>query len=223
MLLMCRHNRPSLLDIYLAGSKNSCGLKPDQQLADLAKDSPRRGLKSNISLQSQSFLRIMDVAQWYAISLGCVVTLPVAVRLVSATLKAKCGAFYIRKYLVLPRLFRGYNKLSRLDVFILLLFLGCNVLCLTININDVPEFTKRSGVISVVNLVPLSLGSHMNFLFSFSGLSLPTCARFHRWLGRIALCEGLIHVAAAIPRHKLNLHTTSDIGGLAVCISTRRQ
>jgi hypothetical protein len=159
----------------------------------------------------------MEISQWYAVALGCVVALPVAIRLVLVTLVPTCGAFYIRKRLVYPRPFRGHIRLNGLDFILILAFLAGNAVCLAIDVKDISQLAKRSGVVSVINLLPLSLGADMNLIVSISGMSLPAYAKFHRWLGRVALGEGLIHVAAATSYHKLNLRTTSGVGTLTVC------
>lgn len=162
----------------------------------------------------------MDITQWYAVSLGCLVALPIIARLFfSITIVRIYGAFYVRKYMIYPqihRYLRRSGKVTRFDLLVLLAFLVGNALCLAINVKGIPEFTKRSGLVSIINLMPLSLGATMNFIISLCGISLPAYAKIHRWLGRVAIVEGLIHVAAAASYRKPNLHTLPDVAALIV-------
>ncbi|KAH7108739.1 hypothetical protein B0J11DRAFT_390362, partial [Dendryphion nanum] len=81
-------------------------------------------------------------------------------------------------------------------------------------VKSVPEFTKRSGLISIINLMPLSLGANMNLIMSHCGISLPTYAKIHRWLERVAIVESLTHVAVAVSYRRPNLHTPSNVAAL---------
>ncbi|KAH7111270.1 ferric reductase transmembrane component 3 [Dendryphion nanum] len=144
----------------------------------------------------------MDITQWYAVSLGCLVGLPIIGRLFfSITIVRTYGTFYLRKHITYPQIHRYLRRSG-------------NALCLAINVKGVPEFIKRSGLISIINIMPLSLGANMNLIVSRCGISLPTYAKLHQWLGRVAIVEGLIHVAVAVSYRRLNLHTLSDVAAL---------
>jgi len=56
----------------------------------------------------------------------------------------------------------------------------------------------------------------MNIVASRCGVGLRAYARMHRWLGRVALMEGIIHFAAAWPTYNPNFDTLSEITGLVV-------
>jgi hypothetical protein len=165
----------------------------------------------------------MDITQWYAVSLGCLVGLPIIARLFfSITIVRIYGIIYLRKHVTYPqihRYLRRSSKVTRLDLLILSAFLIGNALCLGINPKGIPDFTKRSGLISVINLMPLSLGASMNLIVSLCGISLPTYAKLHRWLGRVAIIEGLIHVATAVSYRRPNLHTLPDVAALTVSVA----
>ncbi|KAI1382607.1 uncharacterized protein F4822DRAFT_435284 [Hypoxylon trugodes] len=68
---------------------------------------------------------------------------------------------------------------------------------------------------SIINLIPLFLGGCMNVIADCCGISLRTYARIHRSLGRVAILEGLIHVAVAILNHLPNLEHVADRAALA--------
>jgi hypothetical protein len=164
----------------------------------------------------------MDITQWYAISLGCLVGLAIIGRLLfSITIVRIYGTFYLRKHITYPQIHRYLRRpgnVTRLDLLVLSTFLVGNAVCLSINVKGVPEFIERSGLISIINLMPLSPGANMNLIVSLWGIRLPTYAKLHRWLGRVAIVEGLIHATVAVSYHKPNLHTLSDVAALTVSI-----
>lgn len=90
------------------------------------------------------------------------------------------------------------------------------VVCTTIGVHDISGLRRRSGMIAMINLVPLSPGAHMNFLVNFCGIRLGDYGRIHRWLGRMAIVEGIVHTVAALSMKRPDLDMLSDIGGLMV-------
>jgi hypothetical protein len=101
-------------------------------------------------------------------------------------------------------------------VVIIIAFLVGNVLYITIRVKDVPRLTRRSGLISIIILMPLLLEGYMNLIANYCGIRLSSYARMHRWLGRVAIVQGLVHTAAAVSLQKPDLYIPSDIGGLII-------
>jgi len=164
----------------------------------------------------------MDIPKWYAIALGSLILLYVVACLffAIASLIQAYGKLYFLKYLFypqIPRYLRRSRKTTRFDVLILLAFLIANTLALTIDIKkDTDRFIKRSGLISVINLMPLFIGGQMNIVASRCGVGLRAYTRIHRLLGRIAVLEGFIHVVASFSSNKFNFRTQTSIAGLIV-------
>jgi hypothetical protein len=170
----------------------------------------------------------MDITQWYAMALGSLVVLfhvshPLLLMMrISGTYIASS----FLKHLYHPRVrlhIRGSNryigfssKTTRFDVLLVVLFLVGNAVCLSIEVKDVTNLTKRSGLLCIINLVPLALGEHMNLVASFCGVRLRAYASMHEWLGRVVMAEGLIHSVAAISSQHLNLQSTFAIAELMV-------
>jgi hypothetical protein len=163
----------------------------------------------------------MDVTQWYAIALGGLFALPFITCLILAIIK-KTGPYtklHFLKHVYYPQVhkyLRGSEKTTRFDLGLICVFLVGIVLCTSIRVRDISALARRSGLISIINLIPLSLGSHMNLIASCYGISLGTYGRIHRWLGRVAIVEGLIHTAAAASLKKPSFRKLPDIGGLTV-------
>jgi len=163
----------------------------------------------------------MEIGRWYALALASLIVLPVTLGVFSflATLLRRISRHYFLRHLVyvrIPRHIKGFDKVIRLDLFLLSLIVLANTLALVIGVNDVASFTKRSGLISVINLTPLYLGGQMNLLASGCGISLGVYAKTHRWLGRVALIEGLVHVIATLPTRRPNLNVRADVAAIIV-------
>ena len=67
-----------------------------------------------------------------------------------------------------------------------------------------------------MNLVPLALGSHMNSIVSSYGLGYEAYNAIHRWIGRVAMIEGVIHVILAVVSQTPNLHSSTQVAALVV-------
>ncbi|CAK7242615.1 MAG: hypothetical protein STHCBS139747_004111 [Sporothrix thermara] len=93
---------------------------------------------------------------------------------------------------------------SRLQLFFLAGYFATNVAFCLIDIQYHSNFAtaagqlrNRSGVMSVVNMVPLFLlAGRNNPLIPLLGMSFDTFNLLHRWFGRIAILEALMHTLA---------------------------
>ena len=104
--------------------------------------------------------------------------------------------------------------MTRFDVILIaVLFIG-NVICTTVGVKDIPNLIGRTGLISIVNLMPLPLGGHMNLIASRCGISLEAYVSIHRWLAMAGIVEGLVHTAIAASHLKLNLQVISGVAEL---------
>ncbi|EXJ56217.1 uncharacterized protein A1O5_12673 [Cladophialophora psammophila CBS 110553] len=184
----------------------------------------------------------MDITQWYAIGLSGLVGLYVVtfalitiskkiiprVKLLFLLVLAglmKIGTYAKRRFLQhvyypqTHRYLRGSEKITRFDLLVTITFLVGVVVCTVIQVQNIPGLRRRSGLISIINIIPLSLGAHMNLLANVCGIRLGAYGRIHRWLGRVAIVEGLIHTATAVSLKRPNWHMLPDIGGLTATIS----
>jgi DMSO/TMAO reductase YedYZ heme-binding membrane subunit len=85
--------------------------------------------------------------------------------------------------------------------------------------DDRTKILQRTGLLSLVNLIPLALGSHMNSVVSCCGLGYEAYSAIHRWIGRVAVIEGVIHVILAVVSQTPNLHSSTQIAALVVSLS----
>ncbi|KAM5341397.1 hypothetical protein ACJ41O_014428 [Fusarium nematophilum] len=96
------------------------------------------------------------------------------------------------------------------------MFLVANAVALSAGVGNVNSFIRRSGLISVINLVPLFLGGQMNIIASRCGIGLRAYTRIHRWLGAVAIIEGLLHAIVSVSRQIPDLKRRTDVAGIVV-------
>jgi hypothetical protein len=163
----------------------------------------------------------MDVTKWYTVALGCFVALFFSSYhlLRIARISHTYPAFRFFKHLYYPlvhRYLRGSSKTTRFDAALIFILLAGNTACLIVGWKDVATLVGRLGVMSTINLVPLTLGEHMNFVANCCGVSLGAYSRMHEWIGLVAILEGLIHAVAAVLSQPFNPHTRFGIEALVV-------
>jgi hypothetical protein len=140
----------------------------------------------------------MDSTRWYSAGLmdfiiSCILFF--ALSLALTCLRRIHLTYYFLKYVFyrqIPRCLRGPSTITGFEALLFLLFLGSNVLCVFIGFKD-SSVIKRMGIMSVINLVPLALGGHMNFIVSRCKIGPQSYERMHRWVGKVAIVQGLIH------------------------------
>lgn len=107
---------------------------------------------------------------------------------------------------------------TRFQAFFLLAYVVANVVFCTYMIDYkaksmLSEFRNRTGVLAVVNMVPLFiLAGRNNPLIGLLGISFDTFNLIHRWLGRIVVIESVAHTAAWMIG-KINTPVTDPRGG----------
>lgn len=143
----------------------------------------------------------MNATSWYALALGALVLGPVLVSTLatlSSVVRSRGKRFFLQYlyYPQPPKWLRGSARATWFDHIVLLVFIIANTIAMSVRVNGLADFRRRSGTIPLVNLVPLFLGGRMDLMSRF-GIGLQTYARMHRWIGRVAIAECLIHAIAA--------------------------
>ncbi|CAK7237495.1 hypothetical protein SBRCBS47491_009996, partial [Sporothrix bragantina] len=163
----------------------------------------------------------MDVSQWYAIVFSSLLASAAVVYLFIFAASRVTTATWVRKLACrnVPAVLQGSDMAAWLDYAVLFVFLLANVLVLAIGNRDAADFVRRSASLSLANLVPLFLGSQMNSVANVLGLRLRAYSRMHRWLGRVAVVEGLVHMIAAVVLHKPDVRQRADVAGIIAAIA----
>ena len=155
----------------------------------------------------------MNPIEWYYIVICALLGLPCLV-FAFVTLAEAAKSFLFRS-----RLHRCFGTLAlwlEPDVLLSLLFVVANVVPMAYGVKDAGTFMQNSGRITIAGLVPLSLGGQISPIPNAIGLRFDTFAKFHRWLGRLTIIEGIIHVVFAWSLHLPDARASQSIAGIIV-------
>jgi len=169
----------------------------------------------------------MNITQWYAIVLGGLAALCIVSYVLWSAFKFLhvYATFYFLKYLFYPQIhrrLRGPSKTTGFDAALIIAFLVANICCISIGVQDIKQLMQRMALMSTINLVPLAIGGQMNIIASHCGLTLNDWNHMHRWLGTVAVVEGLVHSIVAAASEGLNVHISSQVAGLTVSLQASR-
>jgi len=103
--------------------------------------------------------------------------------------------YHFLKHVFYPQADKYIRGTTRYHALLALALLAGNVVCL---MDDCIKILQRTGLLSIVNFVPLALGSHMNSVVSCRGLGYEAYNIIHRWMGRVTMIEGVIHVILTV-------------------------
>ena len=124
----------------------------------------------------------------------------------------------ISEHLIYPTILRQgkyIGRWSRCDILLLLAYFVINISCILVPLPDIHQVCRRSGTLSVINLVLVFAAPHLSFLADLLGLSLHSCRRFHASAGSAAFLLAVCHaVFAAV--WKLDLEKPRDLFALIV-------
>jgi hypothetical protein len=159
----------------------------------------------------------MEITQWYAISLGALAALYISYYILHAALSVAhvFGAHFVVKHLIhpqIPQILRGEDTITRFHSLLIFLYLSGNGICLAFGITSTAQLGIRSGLMSLVNLIPLCAGGRINMVADFCGLSQQNYSRMHRWIGRVAVVQGLTHAVISFREAK----SKPELSGLLV-------
>lgn len=157
----------------------------------------------------------MDITQWYAVALAAIAALSIVFYILGILIGflRTYTTYPFLKHVFYPRVHKYIRGTTRYHALLVVALLVGNVVCL---MNDRTKVLQRTGLLSVVNLVPLALGSHMNSIVSSCGLGYEAYNVIHRWMGRVAVIEGVIHVILAMVSQTPNLHLSTQVAALVV-------
>lgn len=167
----------------------------------------------------------MDFTQWHAIVLGSIAFFAMILwgfRCIFRVI-TKHGYLPFLKHIFYPPLIENSPVFGRTTRFHAILILGLvisNALYIALPKPNVGNLISRSGLMSTVNFILLSLGNHLKFLFTNCGIAFQDYDRMHQWIGAITLIEGLMHSVISIVSddHTFGSNTISQISKWTVCL-----
>uniref|UniRef100_A0A093UXW8 Ferric/cupric reductase transmembrane component 2 n=1 Tax=Talaromyces marneffei PM1 TaxID=1077442 RepID=A0A093UXW8_TALMA len=124
--------------------------------------------------------------------------------------------YYFLRYLYYPRpkFLRDKSDATRLDVVLFTLLLVVNIICSAVGVHNLSQAIRRTGLMTVINILPLAMGGHMNILVDRCKIGLRNYQQIHRSIGRVAILEGLVHSVIALISAGRNWHSTSSIAAI---------
>lgn len=125
----------------------------------------------------------------------------------------KCFTF---RFLLLPLLIQSkqFVMLTRFQTLLILFYFGINVTVICMKDESIGTNT---ALMTIINLIPTSLGHRINPFADFLGISLRSYSLVHRWTGRVAAVHAVIHTVLMLTRAQ---HSTSQLAsGSLVCLA----
>ncbi|KAI3341951.1 hypothetical protein F4824DRAFT_269740 [Ustulina deusta] len=133
----------------------------------------------------------------------------------------------LRSYwrLLLPVWVCGQRIIPGYEAVVFCLLIIANALSIAVGPADNTSTVVQSlGQVAVINLIPVSLGAHMNHVANACGVPYERYSRFHSWLGAIVVAEAALHSVLAAEQHGYGgpahyvtgILATSSIGAIAV-------
>ncbi|KAJ4332797.1 hypothetical protein N0V95_009572 [Ascochyta clinopodiicola] len=155
----------------------------------------------------------MDVVQWYGIALTAL-----AATVLAASHLRPLLPLWLLRHVAYPRLhplLGGTGDTTRFGAIVVGVFLAGNVLCSGLGVKSSSDLVKRTGQLFTVNAIPLFLGGKIGPLVNVLRMQYEDFARAHRWLGRVAAAQAVVHAAVAATAKK-DFRSQSQAAGLVV-------
>ncbi|EHK19872.1 uncharacterized protein TRIVIDRAFT_134811, partial [Trichoderma virens Gv29-8] len=87
------------------------------------------------------------------------------------------------------------------SAFFHVVYIGGNVISLAYGVDSITQAASRAGTLSLINMMPLYLTTHLSFLSDLFGVSLPTYRQLHRLCGLMAMGHVIFHGGVALTHH----------------------
>lgn len=149
----------------------------------------------------------MDLPIYYAIAAGGVAIILLILQIyrhVHLSMYSTVNSVLLR-YLVYPLCVNRHLLLgpwSRAMVLIQALYIVAVLFCSCFQISSPSDAAKRTGHLSLINLVPLYFGFQLSFVADLLGVSVRLWHRLHGTLGVIAVLLAVVHAS---------LHVSTDL------------
>lgn len=145
----------------------------------------------------------MDTTTFYAIAAGGLITVVFLIqisRYIHRILQDSVLNLFFR-YIIYPCCISRHTLLgpwSRGMVLIQIVYWAATLFCTCFRIGSPSEATTRTGVLSLINLVPLYFGFQLSFIADVLGVSLRLWRQLHGTLGVMAVVLALVHAGISI-------------------------
>jgi hypothetical protein len=171
-----------------------------------------------ILCQSYQDLSEIDTIQWYAVALAAIAALSIVfyTTRISIRFLRTYTTYHFLKHVFYLQVYKHLGGTTRYHALLILALLVSNVLCL---IDNCTEIVQQIEQLTIVNLVLLALGTHINSIVSYCGLRYKSYHAIHCWLERVAVIKGVIYIILASVSQKPNLYSSTQVAALVVSVS----
>lgn len=106
-------------------------------------------------------------------------------------------------YTLLVKRYNGSQDYTYLSILCIALYLATNTVFLLVNLpSNLPlneSIIERSGAVFIFNLVPLYIGTSSRVILELGfGLCLRQSLLVHKWIGRVCIINGIIHILSSL-------------------------
>jgi len=167
----------------------------------------------------------MAIPLWYAIVSGCAIATWLLFHFGFWLIKIVWmrTSYFILKHLIYPHLFSRLpfiGAITRSETLMGILYVSGNILCVCITIPmgmaSSSEISARAATMSAINLIPLLCGPRLILMTELLGISLRAHFRFHKWVGRTAIAQVLLHTVLSVINIQPFPWTAVNLSGVVV-------
>ena len=165
----------------------------------------------------------MDLTLIYLSAISAVFALLLVVRLILllAAFYRSHIADYILRHIVYPYLYRRLPILAPVTRFRAVLFciyVAMTIFCNVYGISTTEEAASRAGWLSIANLVPVFITSHLSSAMLALGMSLQEAVTAHGTAGFMVVSQTIAHVVLEVQNMTAGFENKGDLAGFIVSI-----
>jgi hypothetical protein len=180
-------------------------------------------IQTKILLWYDTFVQAkMVIPLWYTIIAGCMIATWLIIRFGYRLIRCtwlRTSHLFILKNLIYPHLFKRLlfmGAITRFKAIMVILYLSGNILYIVVPTASRTEISTRAAIMSAINLIPLLCGPRLALASEMLGISLRTHFGIHKWIGRTAIAEALLHIIISVISEQPFAWTAMKLSGVIV-------
>lgn len=138
----------------------------------------------------------MDPSLWYAVTFASLIGYILIQRFLNF-IYVSFGTPLFRYIIYKQVTCWATDTLTFLDVFIILAFIAGNITSMVYGISNLQELRTRSGMMILINMIPLGFG-RPNYITNKLRISSLKYSRAHGWFGVMVCVQTLTHLGASV-------------------------
>ena len=157
----------------------------------------------------------MEKSQWYSVAIASIAASFLIVYLLRILVYSirRFTTYYFLKYLYYRRVYTRVRGPTWFCTLLIVIFVAGNTVYIYIQRK---QMLQQTAVLSIINIIPLAFGGHANFLVDSCGINVEDHNQLHRWIGRVAVTEALLHSILAIKLRAPNFQSATQWAAIVV-------